>query len=204
METTVTRRERKKLETRQRLLDSAESLFHEQGYRSTTVEEITERADVAKGTFFNYFPSKDALLAELSLWGTSKLSRIMDPDQGAPTSPLARIRLLFAHLHEKAGRNPRLTHHMFAARLCGSPPPSYQVRHRLTDLLASLVSEAQDKNEMRRDLEPELIGSLLQLSYFHQVLRPLHHGENIPPLDSFERIIDLWMEGLAGPNWSKE
>jgi AcrR family transcriptional regulator len=69
MNTTISRRERKKEETRQRLLSVSLELFHEQGYSATTVEDITERADVAKGTFFNYFPSKEALLSELSVWG---------------------------------------------------------------------------------------------------------------------------------------
>ena len=65
---TTSRRERKKQETRQRLLECAWQLFQEGGYDDTTVEDITEAADVAKGTFFNYFPTKEALLDELALW----------------------------------------------------------------------------------------------------------------------------------------
>jgi hypothetical protein len=53
----LSRRERKKLATRQALLMAALSLFRGKGYDATTVEEITERADVAKGIFFNYLPS---------------------------------------------------------------------------------------------------------------------------------------------------
>ena len=52
------RRERKKLETRQRISTAAFALFVERGYEATTVEAIAERADVAKGTVFNYFPQK--------------------------------------------------------------------------------------------------------------------------------------------------
>lgn len=60
------RRERKKEETRHRIFHAAIDLFREKGFESTTVDEITERADVAKGTFFNYFHRKDAVLAFLS------------------------------------------------------------------------------------------------------------------------------------------
>ena len=67
MDQTLSRRERKKLQTRQRLLEAALSLFHEKGYSATTVEEIASKADVAKGTFFNHFPSKEALLHELAI-----------------------------------------------------------------------------------------------------------------------------------------
>src|SRR6266404_8070958 len=59
------RRQRRREETAQRILSEAIRLFDNQGYTSTTVEQITEAADVGKGTFFNYFPSKDHILLSL-------------------------------------------------------------------------------------------------------------------------------------------
>ncbi len=55
-------RERQKLEVRNSLLNNGLDLFRRRGVESTTIEEITQAAGVAKGTFFNHFPSKDALL----------------------------------------------------------------------------------------------------------------------------------------------
>jgi TetR/AcrR family transcriptional regulator, cholesterol catabolism regulator len=60
------RRERRKLEVYRRIHRAAVTLFRRQGYEATTVEQIADRADVAKGTVFNYFPSKEALLHALS------------------------------------------------------------------------------------------------------------------------------------------
>jgi len=57
-----TRRERKKEETRRRILEAAFRLFAEQGFENTTIVQITGAADIGKGTFYNYFPSKEALL----------------------------------------------------------------------------------------------------------------------------------------------
>ena len=62
----IGRRERKKEETKRRIYVAALELFHEKGFEHTTVDEITERADVAKGTFFNYFPHKESVLSYLS------------------------------------------------------------------------------------------------------------------------------------------
>ena len=59
------RRERKKEETRQRIVAAAVELFQRNGYEATTVDEIAERADVAKGTFFNYYPRKEAILDDV-------------------------------------------------------------------------------------------------------------------------------------------
>ena len=60
------RRERRRLELRERLLESARSLFEEHGYDETKVAEICEHADVAYGTFFNHFPTKLDLLRALA------------------------------------------------------------------------------------------------------------------------------------------
>ena len=88
------RRERKKQETRQRLLECAWNLFQERGYDDTTVEDITEAADVAKGTFFNYFCTKETLLDEIALWRIDLLgSHVLGADD-APQSTVDRIKCL--------------------------------------------------------------------------------------------------------------
>ncbi|MEU5862101.1 TetR/AcrR family transcriptional regulator [Nonomuraea sp. NPDC047529] len=56
------RRERKKRETRQRIVSAAIALFEEQGYEQTTVTQIAAAADVDPKTFFNYFRTKDEVL----------------------------------------------------------------------------------------------------------------------------------------------
>ncbi|HMR74801.1 MAG TPA: TetR/AcrR family transcriptional regulator [Polyangiaceae bacterium] len=57
--------DRKKRERREALVGAALDLFRQRGIYGTRVEDITERADTAKGAFYNYFGSKDALIAEL-------------------------------------------------------------------------------------------------------------------------------------------
>ena len=54
------RRDRKKLATRQSLRNAALQLVAERGFANVTIEDITEAADVAPRTFFNYFPSKES------------------------------------------------------------------------------------------------------------------------------------------------
>jgi len=56
------RRDRKKDETRQALREAAHRLFAEKGFSRTTIDDITEAADVSRRTFFRYYDSKDDLL----------------------------------------------------------------------------------------------------------------------------------------------
>src|SRR2546422_8324892 len=61
----TSRRQRRSAEIRERLFRAALNLFAKKGFAETTVEDITEAADVGKGTFFNYFPSKEHILLAL-------------------------------------------------------------------------------------------------------------------------------------------
>ena len=62
----MSRRERKKKETREKIFANAMQLFRLQGFTATSVEQITQHADVGKGTFYNYFPTKEAVILEFS------------------------------------------------------------------------------------------------------------------------------------------
>ena len=56
------RRERRKVETRRRLLSAARQLIAEGGATNVRINDVTERADVGFGTFYSYFDSKDELI----------------------------------------------------------------------------------------------------------------------------------------------
>lgn len=61
-EAPIGRQHRKRRTTRTTLAAAALELFEEKGFVATTIEDITERADVARRTFFRHFPSKEAAL----------------------------------------------------------------------------------------------------------------------------------------------
>jgi AcrR family transcriptional regulator len=61
---TMSLRDEKKIETKNNIFEAAGRLFKEKGYEDTTVDEITREAGIGKGTFFNYFPTKEALLMD--------------------------------------------------------------------------------------------------------------------------------------------
>ena len=59
------RTEKRARTTRRKLLEAARSVFSENGFDLTRIEDITERADVGKGTFYNYFQTKEEIIQEL-------------------------------------------------------------------------------------------------------------------------------------------
>ena len=61
----TTRVERKKEETREKIIRVAMKLFMDQGLESTTMEQIAAQVDIAKGTLYNYFEDREALIRAL-------------------------------------------------------------------------------------------------------------------------------------------
>ena len=53
------------IETRNKILTVCVRLFLEQGYKNTTITQITEEAGISRGSFQNFFPTKDAVLLDL-------------------------------------------------------------------------------------------------------------------------------------------
>src|SRR5574337_1983480 len=68
-----TRVQRRMTATREGLVNAALVLFARQGIYDTTVEDITEAADVGKGTFYQHFSSKTAIIYQLLHDGVSEL-----------------------------------------------------------------------------------------------------------------------------------
>ena len=62
-------REEKKAEQRRAILKTAAALFRKKGYEETRVRDIVERLRISEVTFFNYFPTKDALIMAFAVEG---------------------------------------------------------------------------------------------------------------------------------------
>ncbi len=87
------------LATRERLVKCALALFAKHGIYQTTVENITEAADVGKGTFYEHFASKTAIIQYLLHEGFQDLlSRCRQEAQAGATSRDRVKRLLWAQL----------------------------------------------------------------------------------------------------------
>ena len=65
MEAATGKREQTKQANRTAILDAGRAVFAELGYGAASVRDIVRRTDLATGTFYNYFPDKEAVLAAL-------------------------------------------------------------------------------------------------------------------------------------------
>lgn len=97
-------RERKKVRTRQALRAAALERARTQGPDAFTVEEICADVDVAPRTFFNHFPSKDAVLFD---WDAASLAALATEVRARPeSSPLGAATAVLAEVAEALTTSP--------------------------------------------------------------------------------------------------
>src|SRR4030081_2605468 len=115
------RRQRRSSQTRERLFRAALDLFAQHGFADTTVEDITNAADVGKGTFFNYFPSKDHILLAFAEMQLAKLQSIIE-NLRTTNEPIPEFfRTLAVRMTAEPGRNPSIVRALLLANLSSTP-----------------------------------------------------------------------------------
>lgn len=100
--TTTSRRQKEKEDRKEAILTAAREVFFEEGIRRATVDEIASRAEVAKGTVYLYFDTKETIVAHLLLEGLDSLGERLAKayDESAPDRAEARLRRLAAAYHD--------------------------------------------------------------------------------------------------------
>lgn len=198
------RRARRRAETRTRILRAAFGLFERQGYFGTSVEQITEAADVGKGTFFNYFPSKEHVLAGFGEMQLGKVRRAVLTARGGGEPVREVLRRLICALAEEPGRSPALVRSLLVANLSSEPVRQLMRRNlgRGRRLLARLIAEGQRRGEIRRDRLPMELARQFQQTYFGiLVLWAVHPPSRL--VDWLEESFNLFWPGFAARPWVK-
>jgi len=195
------RRERHRTETRARLFRAALDLFAERGFMETTVEDITEAADVGKGTFFNYFPTKEHVLATYGGERVARVQAALDEARRGSRSVLEIIRDLAADSAGQSKENPALLRAIYAAHAsCAPVRQELQKRMRLSRrILSRLFALAQERGEIRRDVSANDAARLAQLALMGSCMVWSLQPEASLRKTSLE-IWDLMWPSLAAPN----
>jgi AcrR family transcriptional regulator len=166
------RRERRTVETRERLFRAALDLFARKGFTETTVEDITEAADVGKGTFFNYFPSKDHILLA---FGEMQLARLESAIEEARRTgePMPQfLRSLGVRMTQEHTRNPSIVRTLLQAYLSTTPVrvAMLDLQKRGHSLHTEIVRIGQERGEIRKDLPAKEIAHVFRQTVFGTLL----------------------------------
>ncbi len=166
------RRERRAAETRLKLFRCALTLIAERGLQNVTVEDITEAADVGKGTFFNYFETKDHVLGVMAEIQIGKVRDAASRATGGGQSIHATLRQLANQLAKEPGRSPALARALISSFL-GSPSVREILKrtmHEGRKTVGELISAGQDRGEVKPNLKKDKVAMQFLQSIMGTVL----------------------------------
>lgn len=173
-------------------------LFAVKGFADTTVEDITEAADVGKGTFFNYFPSKEHLLVAFSDMQIGKLQAAVDLVAQSHEPMPTFLRTLSVNMTAEPARNPSIVRALLQANLSSSAVREIMRGNhaRSHALLAKLVQTGQDRGEIRNDLPAAEIAHIFRQTVFGTLLMWSVYGDG-SLAERIHAAFDLLWNGIA-------
>ncbi|HYL84790.1 MAG TPA: TetR/AcrR family transcriptional regulator [Candidatus Angelobacter sp.] len=166
------RRQRRSAEIRERLFRAALQLFGQKGFGETTVEDITEAADVGKGTFFNYFPSKDHILLAFGEMQLGKLESAIEVARRTNEPMPEFLRGLGTRMTQEPVRNPAIIRALLQAYLSTTPvrEAMMNLQKRVHGLHSEMIRLGQERGEIRDDLPAEEIAYVFRQTIFGTLL----------------------------------
>ena len=142
--------------TRRKIVTTAWKLFYEQGYDSTTVDQIISESGTSKGSFYHYFNGKDALLSSLSSLFDDKYEELMkeiDPEMNSFDKLLLLNRELFQVIESTVSVD--LMSRMYATQLTTTGEKHLLDQGRTYyKLLRRIALEGQQRGEIVDSLSP--------------------------------------------------
>ncbi|MBC2722856.1 TetR/AcrR family transcriptional regulator [Desulfosporosinus sp.] len=163
------RQERKKTQTRGLIFEAAMELFLKQGYDDTTVEQIVAKADVAKGTFFNHFPTKDAILSELGRQRVELAEVLLQKEFSLLSSAQEKIICLlevFGQVNEENKEITELVLRNTFVQMFSDVEQEKQNQQEFISVIEGLVSEGQVQGEFVNNAEPRHAAEIIAGMYF--------------------------------------
>lgn len=161
-------REKHKIKRTEQVLDAADTLFRDQGYEETKIEEIAELASVASATVYNYFKNKPNLLMEIAL----RHIRAAVPErrkfiESLSDDPMEGIIAFEKLLANQAVRHltPECWRVVMSAQFVDTDGVAHRTARRLDLIIrrqyAVLLSNYQEKGRIRADVDISVLCDIL-------------------------------------------
>ena len=163
----INRRDKKRAETLERIFGIAMRLFSEKGFQATTVDEITERADVAKGTFFNYFPTKEHVLEHFS---RLQLQRMEQARERVVRGENLRdvLAQMVRNLYEEPSKSRTFTRGFLGLAMANPEIAKVlsQTMQKGRGTLAAILEQGRRNGQLKSELSDETLAAVIQRTTF--------------------------------------
>jgi AcrR family transcriptional regulator len=192
---TMSRRERKKRETRRRILEAAIELMAKRPYAEVKIEEISAAADVANATFFLHFPTKASLITAFNEEVAAKIAAELAAFKGTAVAKLERLRFMMLEEWRKHRNMMRQLVTEFVAQPASMAAFS-EVNQGLVDLVADVIRDGQESQEFDARLDPHVVGLSLVSAWNAIAISWAKTGDTDQATEANRQALDLVLRGV--------
>jgi len=192
------RMERKKKESRQKIIKVAMELFERQGFDNTTMEQISEGADIARKTLYNYFPVKEAIADEYVRGISRELAQ--ETFESLQDLPDTRARLLAAlnNAYAWVEMNSEITRTVMLYRFehnyqAGEKPEKTGTQA----VMAEIIRQGQQAGEIKRDISVELMVMYIDLLRGTMAWEWVNDTSGYELRDKIAKLVDMVLYGIS-------
>ena len=197
------KRDQNRIEQRERILESARTLFATEGFDQATVADVARAAGVARATVFNYFPSKHALIDAITEEVLAHYGRMLDRalQDGASSTP-DLLRALFEYMGlgiEGIQQFYRGVFREIAKMQVGLDEGGAAARERdlCVGRLSALMQRGQERGEISRGHAPEDLAYAFDSLSNGTIVHWLYDDPSKSLRDRMERAIEIFLGGVA-------
>lgn len=195
----LSRRERKKLATRLTIIEVAMSLYKQQGFHETSMEQIADQSDISKATLYKYFEVKEAIIA--AYW-QERIKKSKDELQQLITkNPDTRSRLeaAFRGIMQYIMQSRELYEIYISYRMAHITKPEIneKLRSGSAESAAAIIQAGQESGEIRTDIPLKVMVGNLELLSLMQSMMWLRYPEQFNLDESSKMFAELFLNGAA-------
>lgn len=192
------RTDRKKEETRNKIIMTAVDLFSQYGLNSVTMEQIADSADIAKGTLYNYFPAKEMIINAYiqKSFADNKENRVAQFQSLRDTR--SRVIWLVTLLVEGVKRQKELFETFMVYRMknvISFHPIEEAEASGLSLLIQEIVTQGIKNKELREDLPRDIVEGMLEYTVIESIKPMYLQPDSFDAQKRIDQCVDLFMNG---------
>lgn len=193
--------DRKREATSQKIMSTTLHLIKEHGYDSVTMEQIAVQADIAKGTLYNYYPVKEAIIADFI--DRLSIEKNAERIERMKTLPDTRTRVTasLTELMEGVEQQKVLFEKYFTYHVqqMVSLDRNQNRASGVNALEHEIIRIGQQDGEIRADVSFEIIEGLFEFLFISVVQQFFNHPDSFNKEQVIVECVELFMNGVRKP-----
>lgn len=191
-------RPRKSEHIKEQLLEKGIALLIEHGYHGTGLKKILDEVNVPKGSFYNFFASKEQFVSEIierySQNSLSQLDQYIEDNFDDPVTCIKNIHYYLIDMHKQNGLQGCLIGNLSAEIATSSKTCQMTMKHAHEEWekrFTKLIREAQRRDLVRKDLSADTLSNVLWSTWQGGLLQMKIKGDTAPLKEILEASLDV-------------